>query len=98
MDVVKITIWVPDQAALKEILSAANVEHDCGSPKRDSDGNYIINLYASPAEALKITALNYRHEVDPNYGAILQERQQEVSTTDRFKGGTVLPIGLGIKR
>src|SRR5260221_11863446 len=97
MDVVKITIWVPDQAALKEILSAANVEHDCGSPKRGSDGNYIINLYASPAGAQKITALNYRHEVDPNYGAILKEPQQEDSTTDRFKERTDLPFGLGTK-
>jgi hypothetical protein len=98
MDVVKITLWVPDQAALKNILSTANVEHDCGSPKRDSDGSFIIDLYASPAEAQKITALGYRHEVDPNYGEILQQRQQEVSKTDRFKGGTVTPVGLGIKR
>jgi hypothetical protein len=98
MDVVKITLWVPDQAALKKILSAANVEHDCGSPKQDDEGNYIINLYASPAEAQKITALGYRHEIDPNYGAILEERQKEVSRTDRFKGGTVTPVGLGTKR
>jgi hypothetical protein len=98
MDIVKITLWVPDLAALKQILSAARVEHDCGSPKRDSEGNFIINLYASPAEAEKITALNFRYEVDPNYGAILEERQKEVSRTDRFKSGTVAPVGLGIKR
>lgn len=98
MDVVKITLWVPDQAALKQVLSAAKVEHDCGSPKRDADGSYIINLYASPAEAQKILALNYRHEVDSNYGQVLEQRQGEVSKTDRFKGGTVPPVGLGTKR
>jgi hypothetical protein len=98
MDIVKITLWVPDLAALKQILSAAKVEHDCGSPKRDGDGNFIINLYASPAEAQKVTALNFRHEVDPNYGVVLAERQKEVSRTDRFKGGTVAPVGLGVKR
>ncbi len=98
MDIVKITLWVPDVTALKQIVSAAKVEHDCGSPKRDSDGNFIIHLYASAAEAQKITALNFRYELDPNYGAILEERQKEVSRTDRFKGGTVAPVGLGVKR
>jgi hypothetical protein len=98
MDMVKITIWVPDLTALKQILSTAKVEHDCGSPKRDTDGTFIINLYASPTEAAKITALNFRHQVDPNYGAVLEARQKEVSRTDRFKGGTVVPVGLGVKR
>jgi hypothetical protein len=98
MDIVKVTVWVPNLAALKQVLSAARMEHDCGSPKRDADGNFIINPYGSPAEAAKIEALNFRYEVDSNYGAILEERQKEVSRTDRFKGGTLAPVGLGIKR
>ena len=97
-DIVKITIWVPDQVALKQILAAAKVEHDCGSPKRDDQGNFIINLYATPQEAKKITALRYRTEVDKNFGKTLKQRQQQVSKTDRFKGGKIKPSGLGIKK
>jgi hypothetical protein len=98
MDMVKITLWVPDQKSLSEILSAAKVSLDCGSPKRDGDGNFIITLYATKAEARKITALGYKHELDEKYGEILKQRQQEVSKADRFQGGKVKPDGLGVKR
>jgi len=97
-DIVKITLWLPDQQALNEILATANVGLDCGAPRRESDGTYRITLYASPTEAKKITALNYRHEADTNYGKVLAERQQDVSKTDRFKGGKVKPTGIGEKR
>jgi hypothetical protein len=96
--IAKITVWVPDQKALNEILSAAKVTTECGSPKRDSDGNFVVTLYATLAEAQKITALSYRHEVDENFGEVLKQRQQEVSKTDRFQGGKVKPEGLGVKR
>ena len=98
MDIVKIKIWVPDQKALREILSTAKVELECGSPKQDTDGSFIVTLYASKPEANKITGLPFRHEVDENYGEVLKERQQEVSKTDRFQGGKVKPEGLGVKR
>jgi hypothetical protein len=98
MDIVKIKLWVPDQVALNEILSAAKVSLDCGSPRRDETGNFVITLYATKAEAKKIAALKYRHELDENYGDVLTERQKEVSKTDRFKGGKVKPQGLGIKK
>jgi hypothetical protein len=98
MDIVKIKLWVPDQTALNEILSTAKVSLDCGSPRRDESGQFVITLYASKAEAKKITALQYRHEVDENYGEVLKKRQQEVSKTDRFQGGKVKPEGLGVKK
>lgn len=97
-DVVKITLWVPDQQALNEVLAAAKVGLGCGAPRRESDGTFKITLYASPAEAKKVTDLPYRHEADENYGKVLAERQKEVSKTDRFKGGKVKPTGIGIKR
>ncbi|HEY6370645.1 MAG TPA: hypothetical protein VIX37_08695 [Candidatus Sulfotelmatobacter sp.] len=97
-DVVKITVWVPDEQALKTVLSSAKVNLDCGSPKRDESGNFRITLYASSAEAQKITALPYRSEVDSTYGEYLAARQQEVATGDRFQGGKVKPEGLGTKR
>lgn len=97
-DIVKITLWLPDQQALNEVLATANVGLDCGAPRRESDGTYRVTLYASPPEAKKITALPYRHEADENYGKVLAERQKEVSKTDRFKGGKVKPTGLGEKR
>jgi hypothetical protein len=98
MDVVKITIWVPDQKALQQILSTAKVDLDCGAPRQDTDGTFKITLYATPAEAQKIRALPFRHELDEKYGDVLKERQQEVSKTDRFQGGKVKPEGLGVKR
>ncbi len=96
--IVKITLWVPGQQALNDVLASADVSIDCGAPKRDIDGNYVVTLYASPSEAAKITALPYRYEADDNYGAVLAERQKEVSKRDRFKGGKVKPEGLGEKR
>lgn len=98
MDIAKITVWVPHQKALSEILSKAKVELNCGSPRRDSDGNFVVTLFAPKAEADKVAALGYRHEVDENYGDVLEQRQQQVSKTDRFQGGNVKPQGLGIKR
>jgi hypothetical protein len=96
--IVKITLWLPGQDALNEVLSKAKVHLGCGAPQRDTDGNYVITLYASPAEAKKITALPYRNQVDENYEKVLAERQKEVSKTDRFKGGKVKPTGLGERR
>jgi hypothetical protein len=98
MDIVKIKLWVPDQKALNEILSKGQFSLDCGSPKRDETGNFVITLYAPKAEANKIKALKYRYEFDENYGDVLEKRQQEVSKTDRFQGGKVKPEGLGIKK
>jgi hypothetical protein len=96
--IAKITVWIPDQKALNEVLSTAKVVTECGSPKRDNDGNFIVILYGTPAEAQKIAALSYRHEVDENFGDALKEAQQQVSKTDRFQGGKVKPEGLGVKR
>lgn len=97
-DVVKIKLWIPNQQALNDVLSKARVSVECGSPSRDESGNFVITLYASKAEAKKLTALKYRHEVDEKFGDTLEKRQKEVSKTDRFKGGKVKPEGLGVKR
>jgi hypothetical protein len=98
MDVVKLTLWLPDQQALSKVLAKAQVSLDCALPRRESDGTIRVTVYASPAEAKKIMALKYRHEADVNYGKVLAERQKEVSKTDRFKGGNVKPTGIGEKR
>jgi hypothetical protein len=71
---------------------------DCGSPRRDATGNFVVTLYATKAEAQKITALKYQHEVDENYGTVLEERRKEVGIGDRFQDGKVKPEGLGDKR
>jgi hypothetical protein len=96
--IVKLTVWVSGVEDLNQILGAAKVSLDCGAPARDTDGSYIVTMYAAPAEAKKVTALGFRHEADASYGATLAERQKEVSQTDRFKGGKVVPTGLGTKR
>ena len=98
MDVVKIKLWVPDQKALNEILAMGRFSLDSGSPHRDESGNFVITLFAPQAEANKIKGLQYRYELDEHYGDVLEQRQQEVSKTDRFKGGKVKPEGLGTKK
>lgn len=98
MDVVKVQIWIPNQQALNEVLSTAKMSLECGSPKRDASGNFIVTLYGTKAEAQKIGTLKYKTEMDENFGKVLEERQKEVSKTDRFEGGKVKPEGLGIKR
>ena len=40
MDVVQVKVFVPDQNALKEVLSAGNFSLDCASPHRDESGNF----------------------------------------------------------
>lgn len=98
MDIVKITVWIPDQNALKQVLSSAKVQMNCGSPKRDTDGNFIVTLFAPKTEAMKVAALGFKHELDETYGDVLAERQKEVSRIDRFQSGKIKPDGLGIKR
>src|SRR5215470_15145296 len=98
MDVVRIKLWVPDQKALNEVLSLGSFSLECGSPRRDESGNFVITLYGPKAEAKKLAQTKYRHEVDEKYGDVLEERQKEVSKTDRFKGGKVKPEGLGVKK
>jgi hypothetical protein len=97
-DYAKVTVWVPDQESLNTLLSAASFSLECGAPQRDASGLFVVTLYASKAEAAKVAALGMRYEIDEQYGAVLKERQKEVSRTDRFKGGKVKPKGLGEKR
>src|SRR4051794_5328031 len=94
----KIQVWVPDPQALNEVLAAAKVTMDCGAPRRETDGQFIVTLYAVPQEANKLTALPYRHEVDEDFGAALNQAHDQVSKTDRFQGGTIKPTGRGEKR
>jgi hypothetical protein len=96
--IVRLTLWVPGQEELREVLSSAEVTLNCGAPRLEADGTYMLTLYASPEEAAKVMALPYRYEADENYGQVLAQRQQEVSKEDRFKGGAVKPEGLGVKR
>jgi|ERR1043166_409445 hypothetical protein len=98
MDVVQVKLWVPDQKTLKDVLALGHFTLDCGSPKRDQTGNFIITLYGPKAETDKLKSLNLRKEVDEKYGDVLEERQKEVSKTDRFQGGKIKPEGLGIKK
>jgi hypothetical protein len=65
--IVKVTVWVPDQQALNEVLAAATVSLECGAPPRDTDGNFVVTLYGSPAAAAAIAALPYRCELDDTY-------------------------------
>jgi hypothetical protein len=96
--IAKVTVWIPDQKALAEVLAAADVVTECGSPRQDTDGTFIAALYGAPAEAQKIAALNFRHELDLQFGAQLEQAQAQVSQIDRFQGGKIKPEGLGIKR
>jgi hypothetical protein len=98
VDIAKITVWVPDSDALNHVLAAAKVHPECGSPRRDADGSFIVTLYATAAEADKVAALGFRHEIDKKYGDALEKRQKQVSKTDRFEGGKIKPVGLGEKR
>lgn len=96
-NIVKVTVWVPDQKALSEVLQHAKLQVGCGAPKRDFDGTFKIDFYGSDAEATKLKGLGFKIEVDDKYGAVLETRREEVSKIDRFQGGKIKPDGLGIK-
>lgn len=94
----KLTLWLPSQQALNEVLASADIELSCATPQRENDGTYRVEIYTSPAESKKIVGLGYRNEVDKAYGEVLAKRREEVSKTDRYKGGKVKPTGLGERR
>ena len=93
----KVSVWVPNLESLNKVLSTVTAHLECGGPKREGE-YFVVTLYMSPAEAQKLAALGYRYEADESFGDVLEQRQQEVSKTDRFKGGLVKPEGLGTKR
>jgi hypothetical protein len=97
--VVKITLHVPDQQALKEALALVPGVHlDCGTPRPHPEGGFVLNVFGSAADARKLSKAKVVLEIDEQYGEQLKARQAEVAQGDRFKGGTVKPEGLGIKR
>ncbi|MDO9323479.1 MAG: hypothetical protein Q7T80_00810 [Methanoregula sp.] len=96
-EIVKITLWLPDQQALNQVLAMGKAGMGGRAPRREGDGTYQVDLYALPGEAKKILTLPYRHSVDETYGKVLAERRKEVSRIDRFKGGKVKPTGIGRK-
>ena len=95
---VKIQFWIPDQKALFSILSKAKLSLDCGSPRRDGEGNFIVTAYGNLTEANKATKLGYKFELDKNFEKTLKLRQKEITKGDPFQGGKIAPKGLGIKR
>jgi hypothetical protein len=97
VDLAMIEVWVPDAQTLRTVLGVAQVSLECGAPRRDGD-QFVVVLYGSAAEAQKIAKLGYKHQIDEHYGDVLAQRQGEVSRTDRFRGGTIKPAGLGVKR
>lgn len=98
MDAVQVKLWVPDQKTLKDILSLGHFTLDCGAPRRDASGNFIITLYGTKAETDKLKQLKLKMEVNEKYGDVLEAVRKQVSQTDRFQGGKIKPEGLGIKR
>ena len=49
---------------LNEVLDSAHLHLNCAAPRRENDGTYRIELYASPAESKKLIAMGYRNKVD----------------------------------
>ncbi len=98
-NVVRISLRVPSQEALKETLALVpNVHLDCGAPKRDADGSFLLNLYGTKADADRLAETGHVIESDEQYGQVLKQRQSEVAKGDRFEGGKIKPVGIGIKR
>ena len=98
MDAVQVKLWVPDQKTLKDILALGHFTLDCGAPRRDATGNFVITLYGTKAETDKLKQLKLHKEFDEHYGDVLEARRKQVSKVDRFEGGKIKPEGLGIKK
>jgi NAD(P)H-nitrite reductase large subunit len=96
--IVQITVWLPDQRTLKEILSRTEAKLGCGSPRRDTEGNFAVTLFGTSSDVNKIKELGYRNIVYEEYLENFKKRQAEVSKIDRFQGGKIKPTGLGIKK
>ena len=97
MDVVKVSLRIPDQKELAAVLALTpGVSLNCGAPRTDEQGNFVVDLYVTAAEAKTLAKTPYVASVDEKYGDELKKRQAEVGKGDRFKGGTVAPTGLGV--
>ena len=97
MDVVKVTLRIPDQKSLADTLALVpGAGLNCGAPGTDESGQFLVDLYVSAADAKALAKTPYIASIDEKYGAELKKRQGEVGKGDRFKGGTVAPAGLGV--
>lgn len=95
---VKIDIWIPDPETLQKIVESTTMKLEEARPHTDENGNPIYTFYGLLPEAKKMAKMGYRYEIDETFGEELLKRQKEVSKIDRFKGGTIKPKGLGIKK
>ncbi len=93
---VKITLSVADQHALKEALDQVpGISLECGPPRLQEDGTFAVVMYGSETQATALAKSGTILELDKEFGARLAERRKEVGVGDRFEGGAVVPQGLG---
>jgi hypothetical protein len=64
-------------------------------PKAEGAGTLLA--FAPASQIKELEAAGYRVEVGENISEIGRQRQAEVGEGDRFEGGRVAPLGLGMK-
>jgi hypothetical protein len=98
---------LPDKFAIRIAVTRESFnkllrEHDLDygdrplvEPKPDGTGTLLA--FASESQIKELKAGGYPVEVGENISEIGRQRQAEVGKGDRFKGGRVAPVGLGVK-
>lgn len=94
---VRIIVRSKSAELLKEILRGQEVDLNCGGPKRNDRGEWVLELYGPRQLADRLNKAGVEVEVDGEFVKRMASRRKEVGSGDRFKGGRTVPRGLGRK-
>jgi hypothetical protein len=84
---------------LAKLRQEVDLDVGCRGPhfEANPDGTGTMLVYASEERIRALQAAGYHVERGENVSELGRQRQKEVGVGDRFKGGRVVPRGLGEK-
>src|SRR3954464_5993232 len=95
----KIMISTNTREEMKKLISSGSIDMNCGGPSQQADGTFVVEAYVPDNSVGDVRTLGFPFEVVENLSrSMLEHRQQEVGSGDRYEGGRIAPQGLGIKR
>ena len=95
-DVYQVIMRAPNPLALVKMIREMGLDVDHGH--RPPKGERVeVQGFLTQAQIDALKQEGWHVKVERNLSAVGRERQKEVGTGDRFKGGKIAPKGLGKK-
>jgi len=87
-----------DRETIEKLMKEPEIDLGCRPhPEVNPDGTGTLLVYASEERIARLEAEGYKVERGENVSELGRQRLKEVGQGDRFKGGRVMPRGLGDK-